>query len=469
MGGGFFMNKRNIALVISMILVLLVSACTTYQPYEPTGEVVGEPEVVEEGSGEPEELTDEELEELLAEILGEETPEEEPEAEVLEEEVTEEEAEVTEEPTEEVVEEEIEEEVVEEVVEEEVTEEEPELILEEPEEVDITAVEGDLVDLKPYVMDPDGDEVTLEYTVPFDEKGMWQTEVGDEGFYSLIVTATDGKDSFVPKQFTVTILPANKPPVINIGDVLKFDEGDLVKINPDVYDEDGDEVVVLYSGWMSSKTYQTDYDDAGNYEVTIRADDGQEIVSKTVKVVVSDVNRKPELTVLNDARIEVTEEDLVEIDAEAVDADGDKVEITFSRPLDEDGEWQTKRGDAGAYVVQVLASDGVNTVESEVLIEVLKKNTPPVIESLSVNPEYVELRKPGDKVTINLALEASDPDGDEISVFYSGYMDLPSKVVSYGDKGGLKTVTVTVSDGKDSTSERISFEMNNWPCFECLE
>ena len=40
------MNKRNIALVISMILVLLVSACTTYQPYEPTGEVVGEPEVV---------------------------------------------------------------------------------------------------------------------------------------------------------------------------------------------------------------------------------------------------------------------------------------------------------------------------------------------------------------------------------------------------------------------------------------
>lgn len=420
------MNKNHFMLVL---LIVLVSACTTYQPYEPTGEVVNEINLIEEVSEEEtavEEITEgetmveepvEELEDILQEILGEV--------------------------------------------------EEPEVIQEPPTEVDITATEGDLIDLMPFVMDPDGDAITVSFTEPFDEEGMWQTGVGDEGFYSLIVSATDHKDSFVPLQMTVTVLPANKPPVINIGDSIEFNEGDLINIDADIYDEDDEEIVVMYSGWMTSRSYKSNYDDAGEYEVTIRADDGMEIVSKTVKVVVNDVNRKPTLTLLNEPSIEVTEGETVELIAEAKDPDGDTLEIMYSEPLDDKGQWKTQKGDAGTYELFVTASDGVNEVKNNVLLEVMKRNEPPVIESVTITPEKVVLKKPGDEVTIKLKVVANDADGDDFTVKFSGFMDSDEKTVKYGEKGGLKTVKVIVNDGKDSVTKEVSFEMNNWPCFEC--
>lgn len=416
------MNKK--ILLFSIVIMILATACTQYQyePLEPTGNVVTDIDTI-----------DVDMDNVQEDIEGNQEIEEV--------------GETPEVPVEE-------------------TEEEPEVILES--EVDVVAFEGDLIDLKPYVMDPDGDEVDLGFTLPFDEKGIWQTEEGDAGFYSIIVTATDNKDSFVTRQMTVNVLIRNKPPVIKIEDTLEFDEGDLVEINPDITDEDGDEVIVIYSGWLgNTKTYQTKYDEAGTYLVTIRADDGKEIVSKDVTVVINNVNRKPNFSLLTDARIVATEGDLVKIEASAEDPDGDEVSFLYKEPFDENGEWQTEKGDAGTFKTSVIATDGENNVETELLIEILKLNEPPVIESLTVMPEEVVLKKPGDSVDIKIEVVASDPDGDELEITYSGYMTSDAKTVSYGEKGGLKVVTVTVSDGKDSVSKDISFNMNNWPCFDC--
>ena len=46
-------------------------------------------------------------------------------------------------------------------------------------------------------------------------------------------------------------------------------------------------------------------------------------------------------------------------------------------------------------------------------------------------------------------------------------MTSDEKTVTYGEKGGVKTVTVTVSDGEESDTAELSFNMNNWPCFDC--
>jgi hypothetical protein len=476
-GRGLDMNK-NIMFAISLVLVLMISACTPYE-YEPTGEVVmdvGEEstdvadiqdveEIVEEA-----EIVEGEVEEV--EVVLEEEPTEDVEEEMTEEELDAEIQKILDEIEAELAEDELEEEPTEEVGEEVVVEEEP--VVEETQEleevigeVDILVYEGDLIDLKPYVMDPDGDEVSLGYTAPFDELGMWQTQDGDAGFYSTIVTATDNKGSFVTKQIVLNVLIVNNPPVINIAKNLEFDEGDLVKLNSDIYDEDGDEVVVIYSGWMDSRTYQTDYDDAGTYTVTIKADDGKIIVMEDVTIVINDVNRMPTLTILSGEMITVTEEDIVEIMVESNDPDGNEVTYTFSKPLDENGMWETARGDAGEYEVTVTATDGDNFVIQTIDLVVDKKNTAPVIDSVKVTPEFVELRAPGDEVTIKVLVEASDVDGDALTVSYSGYMSADEGIVRYGDKGGDKTVTVTVSDGTESVSQDVVFNMNNWPCFDC--
>jgi predicted secreted protein len=155
------------------------------------------------------------------------------------------------------------------------------------------------------------------------------------------------------------------------------------------------------------------------------------------------------------------------VKTETSDPDGDKVKLTFASPLDATGKWQTKAGDKGSREVKITASDGVNEVTQEVLLEVMKKNTAPVISSVTLTPTDVVLKKPGDKVTLKIKVDATDADKDSLKITYSGFMTSAEKVVAYGEKGGTKKVTVTVSDGKESVSKDITFEMNNWPCFDC--
>ncbi|AJF61875.1 TPA: hypothetical protein HA239_02220 [Candidatus Woesearchaeota archaeon] len=338
------------------------------------------------------------------------------------------------------------------------------------ETADITVTEGEVVDLKPAVWDPDDDLVEVSFTSPFDANGEWETEAGDAGFYSSIVTATDNKGSLVTMQVTIRVLPLNTPPTIAAPDVQEFNEGDFIALEVDAVDREGDEVVVTYSGWMRARRYQSTFDDAGEHKVTIKADDGFNIVTKEITVIVKDVNRKPVLSFIGlggDDSVTATEGDLIEITVEASDPDGDPLTVGFSQPMDANGRWQTKRGDAGEYTVLVTVSDGTTELTKEVSVTVLKKNEAPVIESFTVSPEEVVLKKPGDQVTIKLTLVASDSDGDELTVTYSSYMTSDEKTVTYGEKGGVKTVTVTVSDGEESDTAELSFNMNNWPCFDC--
>ena len=105
------------------------------------------------------------------------------------------------------------------------------------------------------------------------------------------MTASDGdlEDSRV---FDLIVESLNKAPVIDIDDVT-VDEGDTITLDPDVTDPDGDDVTVEYSGFMTSPTKQTDFDDAGEYTVTITASDGINEASVTITVTVNDVNRAP--------------------------------------------------------------------------------------------------------------------------------------------------------------------------------
>ncbi|MEM3374356.1 MAG: hypothetical protein QXE31_03990 [Candidatus Woesearchaeota archaeon] len=330
----------------------------------------------------------------------------------------------------------------------------------------IIAYEGDLIDLKPYVYDADGDDIKIGYSFPFDENGKWQTKKGDAGFYSVIITATDKKNSLVMKQMVIKVLVKNKSPIIQIDDVLEFNEGDLIELKPLVFDEDDKEVSVKYTGWMTSNKYQTTYEDSGEYEVTITADDGKDPVEKKIRIIVKNVNREPILE-LEQENYTITEGDLLQVKATAKDPDNDKVELSFGKPLSESGKWQTQKGDAGKYLIKVSANDGQNVVKKDVEVEVLKKNEPPIIKSIEVVPQFVELKQPGDEVKVTIKVNAEDPDKDELTITYSGDMESEEKVFKYGEKGGIKKVKVSVSDGKESVSEEVSFEMNNWPCFDC--
>jgi len=158
---------------------------------------------------------------------------------------------------------------------------------------DITVTEGELIRIIPSATDADGDTVTFEFSEPLDEQGKWQTEDGDEGQYTILITATDGENE-ASREVDITVKHLNKAPELTLeSDEITVSEGDTVRIKYTVSDAEGDDVTVIFTGFMTSDSYTTTYDDAGEHTVTVTADDGTEGTSQDVTIIVKDTNRAP--------------------------------------------------------------------------------------------------------------------------------------------------------------------------------
>jgi len=144
----------------------------------------------------------------------------------------------------------------------------------------------------------------------------------------------------------------------------------------------------------------------------------------------------------------IQETEKISLKTNATDPDRDKLTITYSPPLDENGEWQTTYGDAGEYKAQVTASDGIANTSQEILIIVKRKEEMPTIDLYAPeSPVYMK-----EMESVQFKVEASDLNNDELS--YEWYID--SKKAkdgkefayrpSYSDSG-KHTVFIIVSDG----------------------
>lgn len=320
-------------------------------------------------------------------------------------------------------------------------------------------VEGELVSFPNLkAVDPDGDPITYTFTEPLDQKGKWQTQVGDAGDKLVTITASDGTNT-VSQQVLIRIKPKNRAPVIELQEPIEAKEGEMFTIQPNATDPEGKEVKVSYSGWMTNATKQVAFGEAGLHKVTITATDGTATTTKEVIVSVKKANRAPELAEISS--IKIKEGQKAAITANAKDPDNDKLVITYDFPFDDAGVWQTEIGDAGEYDVAVKASDGSLTAERTVKVIVEAVNKAPVIEM-----EPAITVKEGDTVTLNPKI--TDPEGDEVRVTYSGWMTSTVKETGYNDQGNHK-VTITARDtaGNEAKLEVIITvnDMNRPPIF----
>ncbi|MBI5392631.1 hypothetical protein HZA96_02065 [Candidatus Woesearchaeota archaeon] len=314
--------------------------------------------------------------------------------------------------------------------------------------------EGDTVQLTPKATDGDKDTVTFSYSAPLNKEGKWQTKAGDAGEYVINVTASDGK-STVTKQVKIIVQRLNQPPTISIEDVV-VKEGETIELKPKVSDPELKEVKVYYSGWMDKATKTTTFTDAGTYIVTITASDGEKSAFKNITVIVRNVNRAPVLSGLID--ITAKEGDLVTLKPVVSDPDQDAVSVNYTKPLNKDGQWQTKKGDAGNYEVKVAATDGDQIVSQRVKIIIQILNHPPVIEK--IQDMLVQV---GETVTLNPVI--SDADGDKVVITFSGWMTTSTKTTASND-AGKHIVTITADDGKEKTMMTVNVEVNSPPEFE---
>jgi len=83
-------------------------------------------------------------------------------------------------------------------------------------------------------------------------------------------------------------IPIGAPVLDPISDI-SVNEGDTVTLIPTANDPDGDALTYTYTGWMTSDTYTTGYQDAGIHTVTVTVSDGTLTDSQDVTVTVANV------------------------------------------------------------------------------------------------------------------------------------------------------------------------------------
>ncbi len=106
----------------------------------------------------------------------------------------------------------------------------------------------------------------------------------------------------MPTYKTATITVLAGPPeetgtlkfITELEDIV-VKEGETITLKPKAESTLGKPVTISYTGWMTSNTKKTTFKDAGDYKVTIIANDGTATIQKTVDIHVINVNRPPEI------------------------------------------------------------------------------------------------------------------------------------------------------------------------------
>jgi hypothetical protein len=241
--------------------------------------------------------------------------------------------------------------------------------------------ENEQIKIKAKVSDPDNDSVTYAFNPPLNKQGEWKTKYGDAGEYYTKIIASDGKLT-TEKRIKLVVERVNVAPMIEELKDVTIKEGETFSFAPKVTDPNKDQVQVTVSEPLKNGKFITDHTNAGEYPITVTATDGELKTEKKFKLIVKDVNVKPEVTNLKD--ITVNEGERVKIEPMVTDKDNDKYVVTISEPVGNDGIWQTDYTSHGKYTITVTVDDGKDQVVKDLRLTVNDINMPPEIVDITL-------------------------------------------------------------------------------------
>jgi len=245
------------------------------------------------------------------------------------------------------------------------------------------------------------------------------------------------------------------------GRTFYFEETDFVKLAVDAIDPDKDQVTLNFTEPLDEEgEWQTNYGDAGEYDVKIMASDGENVASEDVKLVINKKNQPPYLL---QNKITVKENEEISLKVLVVDPEKDLLEFTFEEPFNEQGKWLPSYDDEGSYIINFVVNDGEAEVTLRTGIEVLHASQPPKIVDIFSLDEKMEL---SEDTKLEYYVEAED-DEDTI-LFYKWELD--GQLISNEkgsehyfnfDSAGTHLLRLIISDSIDSTTKEWNIEVEN--------
>ena len=255
--------------------------------------------------------------------------------------------------------------------------------------------------------------------------------------------------------------PKGKPVVVVVQ------ETELVSLSPTAEDPDKDtNLAFTFTSPLNEKgEWQTNYGDAGEYTVTVTASDGELTTTQDVLVI---VNKKEETPAIDRAKpiesgLVIDETQAIEFSVAASDLNKDP--LAYSWKLDgidvgtqDKYTYQSTYEDAGSHTIKADVSDGLSSASKIWSIDVKNVNRKPALEKL----ENIKVKET-DKITITAL--ATDDDKDKITYSISDKRFAQEDNVftwqTDYDSAGTYEVTVSASDGQDTTEQKLTITVEN--------
>jgi hypothetical protein len=348
--------------------------------------------------------------------------------------------------------------------------------------------------------DPDGDDIIYAAdnlptgSVFAGHTFGWTPGYNQAGNYILSFVATDGEleDS---ETVIITVNNINRNPVLNEIGNKSIDANDSLTFAISAVDPDSDTITYSAQNLHVGATFTNPKfswtpgpDQAGSYQVTFIASDGQSTDSETITIIVNNkTNTAPILTGIS----EVDEGETLSFAVNATDPDGDV--ITYSAQNLPTGAvlsgnsftWTPESDQAGSYEVTLIVSDGQLEDSQTVTITVTvttnnrrwfwrrrnhhSETVNVTISNINIAPVLEEIgnKSVNENETLKFTIQADDPDGDAIT--YSAE-SLPAGAAFAGnaftwtpgsEQAGSYQVVFIASDGQATDSETVTMTVND--------
>ena len=349
--------------------------------------------------------------------------------------------------------------------------------------------EGQELSFSLNASDEDGDE--LSYSVNNLPQGAnfnqavgefnWRPSSNAQGNYEMEFRVSDGEleDS---DTMVVTVGDINRPPQLEAVTDQELREGSTLSFTTTADDPDGDEVFFSAQGLPQGAElnengefiWTPDYEQAGSYEITLLASDGNLTSKKSFAVEVKNLSRAPILKEIGDKEVNEGEELKFQLDASSPDGSSLNYRALNLPP---GAEFNTQTGEfswqpdydelrsnqtAEEYKLIFLVEAAGKIAREEITIELSATNRAPIIEEVGIV-------KGAEGEEVNFTLEASDPDGeiinyDAVSLPQGAKIDQLtgqfSWIPNYEQAGNYELIFIAKTEAKN-TRQKVAVKVEN--------
>jgi len=218
----------------------------------------------------------------------------------------------------------------------------------------------------------------------------WTPTFLQAGLFKLDVKVTDSGDLSAALPVEITVTNANRTPVLNPVEDGSVFENSVIAFSVSATDEDTDDKLVysisnLPSGAKLDEksgafSWTPTFDQSGEYALNASISDVYEQATAPFKIVVNNVNRKPEID--KGESVTITVGETVNLSFSGADLDDDAIAFSSDNlpdgaAINANGEfsWKPDENQIGTFVFTVKVSDGTDSAQTSASVTV--KDLPP--------------------------------------------------------------------------------------------